>query len=99
MVYLLRGCGWGGGGVGSGAGPGEVAEAGPFGELGQEVAGLDLELRGEFCAAPGAAGIGAHDRRDAVPAGFQRGRAGCAPVAPGPDVDGRGADGDVDRGD
>ena len=53
---MLRRCGWCGECVGSGSGAGEEAEAGPFGELGQEVAGLDLEVRGEFCAAPGAGG-------------------------------------------
>ena len=40
-----------------------------------------LQVRGEFRAVPGALGIGAHDCRDALPAGFRLGRAGCAPVA------------------
>jgi hypothetical protein len=55
--------------VGSGAGAGEEAEAGLLGELGEHVAGLDLELLGEFLAGPAAAGIGVHDGCDAVSAG------------------------------
>jgi hypothetical protein len=35
---------------------GEEAKACPFAELGEQVAGLELDLEGEFVAAPGSAG-------------------------------------------
>ena len=63
IVRLSRRCGWYGECVGSGSDPGEEAEAGPFGELGEDVARLDLELRGEFCVMydlAGSIGAAAH---------------------------------------
>src|SRR5215469_14931583 len=104
------GCRWGIGGrrverVGCEAGAGDEAEFGPFAELGVQVAGGDLEAFGEFAAAPVAVGFGGHQGGDALSAGVRAGRpwpAGCAAVAMGPaglEVEGRGVDGDVDRGD
>jgi hypothetical protein len=82
------------GGVLSAVGPGAGAgsRVGSFAQLRQEVAGFDLELVSEFPAAPGAAGLVAHDRHDAMPAGRWLGRAGGVRVAAGPvrQVDGRG---------
>src|SRR2546430_903986 len=64
--------------VGTESGPGEEAQACPFGELGEQVAGLDLEVPGEFAAAPVPAWAGVHDRHDALPAGGRLGSPGGA---------------------
>jgi hypothetical protein len=89
--------------VGSGAGAGEEAQASPFAELGEHVPGFDVQQDGEFMAAPVARGLAGDDRGDPFPAGGRPGQAGWhGPVAAGPaglKVHGRGADGDVDRGD
>jgi hypothetical protein len=46
IVRLSRRCGWYGECVGSGSDPGEEAEAGPFGELGEDIAGLTVFVTG-----------------------------------------------------
>ena len=46
IVQLSRRCGWYGECAGSGSAPGEEAEAGPFGELGEDIAGLTVFVTG-----------------------------------------------------
>ena len=60
--------GWGVQGIGPGAGAVDEAQAGPLGELGEQISGLDLEFPGEFPAVPVAAGVAEQDRGDQLPA-------------------------------
>ena len=63
---------------------------------------FDVQENGEFVAAPVAWWLAGDDGGDPLAAGGRPGPAGCAAVAVDPaglEVDGRGADGDVDRGD
>src|SRR5258705_2558613 len=91
--------------VGAEAGAGQEAQACPFAELGEHVAGFDTEEDGELVAAPVAWGVAGDDGGDLLPAGGRAGRTETRrgiPLAAGPaglEVDGRRADGDVDRGD
>src|ERR1022692_2821570 len=66
--------------VGAESGAGEEAEAGPFSELGEHVAGLDVELQGEFVAVPWPRGLAGHDGGDELPRGGWRGCSGCGRV-------------------
>src|ERR1022692_4977048 len=88
--------------VGAESSAGEEAEAGPFAELGEHVAGLDAELQGKFVAAPWPGGLAVHDGGDELPPGGwleRAGRGGRVAAAPGSaGAQGRGAHGDADRG-
>src|SRR5262249_12198982 len=63
-------------GVPAGAGLGEEAQAGPFGELGEHVAGLDAERGREVLSCPVASGLAGHDAGDLVSSGVGRGPGG-----------------------
>jgi hypothetical protein len=65
---------------------------------------FDLQSGGEFLAAPGAVGVGAHQGDDLLSAGGRPGwpglvAFGCGAGAAGPQVQRWGGDGDGDRGD
>jgi len=81
-------------------GAGEEAEASPFGELGEHVAGVDAELVCEFAAAPGSARVVFHERSDDFSSGWGRIRVAQFAVsgAPGVVEAGRVHD-DLDAGD
>src|SRR5450631_558581 len=89
--------------VGAVAGAGEEAEFGPFAELGVHVAGLDSQELGEFAAAPISRGLAGDDLGDALPPGWWLVWAWCpggvAGAAGRAWCQGRGVEGDVDRGD
>jgi uncharacterized protein DUF6788 len=57
-------------------GLGEEAQAGPFGELGEHVAGLDAEHVREVASGPVASGLAGHDVGDLVSSGVGPGLAG-----------------------
>src|SRR5260370_27721087 len=68
--------------VGAEAGAGEEAQACPFAELGEHVAGFDAEEDGEFVAAPVTRGMAGDDRSDPLPASGRHGRAGTGRGGP-----------------
>ena len=86
-------------------GLGEEAQAGPFGELGEHVARLDVEHGREVASCPVASGLAGHDAGDLVPSGVGPGLAGTGRLVPasagkrGGPVRRRGEDGDQHPGD
>src|SRR6266568_3330712 len=86
-------------------GLGEEAQAGPFGELGEHVAGLDAKQGREVASGPVASGLAGHDAGDLFSSGVGPGRAGAgrlllaAAGKSGGPVRGRGGDGDLHPGD
>ena len=91
-------------GVPAAAGLGEEAEAGPLGELGEQVLGFYAEPAREFAAGPVLAGLAGHDAGDMVPSAVRAGlaRAGRlvrAAGARGGTVRRRDPDGDLHPGD
>ena len=91
-------------GVPAAAGFGEEAEAGPLGELGEQVPGLYAEPAREFAAGPVLAGLAGHDAGDLVPSAARAGRAGTgrlvrAAGTRGGTVRRRDPDGDLHPGD
>jgi hypothetical protein len=70
--------------VGAGVGAGEEAEASPFGEFGEHVAGLDTELVCEFAGAPGSARVVFHERSDGFSSGWGRVRVARLAVSGSP---------------
>jgi hypothetical protein len=87
--------------VGAEAGAGEESQPCPFAELGEHVAWFDVEKDGQVVTAP-VARVAGDDGGGPLPAGGRARRTGRAAViagSAGPQIQGRGADGDVDRGD
>src|SRR6266571_5021382 len=90
-------------GVGAEAGAVEEAEPGPFAELGEQVAWLDVQEQGEFVAAPVSRWLAGDDGSDQVaacwPAGAELGCSAVEAAAAGAGVRWRGAHGDGDGSD
>ena len=91
--------------VPAGAGLGKKAQAGPFGELGEHVTGLDAEQVSEVASGPVASGLAGHEAGDLVSSGVGPGLAGTGRLAlaaagtGGGPVRWRGHDGDLYPGD
>src|SRR6266702_1222678 len=80
-------------GVPAAAGFGEEAEAGPLGELGEQVRGFYAEPAREFAAGPVLAGLAGHDAGDLVSSAARAGRAGTGRLDRAAGARGRGGPG------
>ncbi len=80
-------------GVPAAAGFGEEAEAGPLGELGEQVRGFYAEPAREFAAGPVLAGLAGHDAGDLVSSAARAGRAGTGRLVRAAGARGRGGPG------